>query len=126
DGLSWKDENLPYEPNDGSSWSVAPDWEAARGLEYDLFSVEAAASTLHSRLREHFAEEPVFLEAIDVLLGITGSSTEAERKRAAHRAEGYFIKDEKLWNLGGVNPTRAVSRRECVTKREATQLAREE
>jgi hypothetical protein len=36
DGLSRKDENLPYEPNSGSSWSVMPDWEAARGLEYDL------------------------------------------------------------------------------------------
>jgi len=126
DGLSRRDEDLPHEPDDGSSWSVPPDWETARGLEYDLFAVETTPSTLHSRLRERFAEEPVFLEAIDALLGITGSSTETERKRAAHRAEGYFIEDEKLWKLGGVTPTRAVSRRECVTKREATQLAREE
>jgi hypothetical protein len=71
-------------------------------------------------------EERVFLEAIDALLGITGSSTESERKRAAHCAEGYFIEDGKLWKLGGVTPTRTVSCGECVTKKEATQLAWEE
>ena len=29
DGLSHKDEDLPHEPEDGSSWSVEPDWETA-------------------------------------------------------------------------------------------------
>jgi len=52
DGLSRKDENLPHELDDGSSWSVTPDWETARGLEYDLFSVETTTSTLHSELRD--------------------------------------------------------------------------
>ena len=126
DGLSRKDEDLPHTEGDGSSWAVAPDWEVARGLEYDLFSVEVATSTLHSKLRERFADERVFLEVVDALLGITGSSTESERKRAAHRAEGYFIEDGRLWKLGGATPTWAVPRRECVTKKEATQLAREE
>ena len=28
-GISWKDEDLPHKENDGSSWSVAPDWENA-------------------------------------------------------------------------------------------------
>ena len=116
EGLSRKDENLPREPGDGSSWSVIPDWEAACGLEYDLFSVKTATSTLHSELRERFAEENVFLEVIDTLLGIVRSSTDAECKRATHHAEGYFIEDSKLWKLGGATPTRVVSRRECVTK----------
>jgi len=80
DGISHKDEDLPHEPDNSSSWSVTPDWETARGLEYDLFSVEEILSTLHSQLREHFMEEPVFLEVIDALLGITRSSTEVERK----------------------------------------------
>ena len=50
DRLSCKDEDLLHVPRDGSSWSVEPDWETARGLEYDLFSVKMAMSTLHSRL----------------------------------------------------------------------------
>jgi transposase InsO family protein len=126
DGLSRKDEDLPHVAGDGSSWSVLPDWETARGLEYDLFSVDIATSTIHSTLRERFANERVFLEVIDALLGITKSSTDSERKRAMHRAEGYFIENGKLWRLGGATPTRSVARRECVTKLEATQLAREE
>ena len=40
--------------------------------------------------------------------------------------EGYFIEDGKLWRLGGATPTRLVACQECVTKLEATQLAREE
>jgi hypothetical protein len=116
-GLSRRDKDLPHEPNDGSSWLVTPDWETARGLEYDLFSVEPTMSTLHSHLREQFAEEQVFLEAIAALLGITGASTEAECKWAAHRAEGFFIEDGKLWKLGGATPTCLVSCRECITKK---------
>jgi hypothetical protein len=83
-------------------------------------------STLHSSLHEHFADEAVFLEVLHVLLGITRASTKAERKRAKHHSDGYFIDKGKLWQLGGATPTRAVARRECVTKLEATQLAREE
>lgn len=81
---------------------------------------------MHSKLCECFADEQVFLEVVDVLLGITSSSTESKRKQAAHRMEGYFIKDDKLWKLGGATPTRAVSHQECITKKEATQLAQEE
>jgi len=110
---------------DGSSWSVIPDWEHMRGLQYDMFSVDIP-STMHSILRERFIKEPVFIEAVDALLGITGASTESECGRAKHRAEGYFIEDGKLWRLGGATPTRAVSRQECITKLEAIQLAREE
>src|SRR5882762_885168 len=125
DGISRKDEGLPRIEGDGSSWSVIPDWEHMRGLQYDMFSVDVP-STMHSILHERFIKEPVFIEAVDALLGITGTSTERERSRAKHRAEGYFIEDGKLWRLGGATPTRTVSRRECVTKLEAIQLAREE
>jgi hypothetical protein len=90
-----------------------------------MFSVDVR-SIVHSILRERFIKEPVFIEAIDALLGITGTSMERERSRAKHRAEGYFIEDGKLWCLGGATPTRTVSRRECVTELEAIQLAREE
>jgi len=91
-----------------------------------LFSIEATTSTTHTTLRKRFSKERIFVEVVDALLGITGASTESERKRASHRAEGYFIEDGKLWRLGGTTPSRAVARRECVTKAEAVQLAREE
>jgi len=126
DGISRKDEDLPHEDGDGSSWSVPPDWEHARGLQYDLFSVETVVDTVHSKLRDRFKNENIFLEVVDALLGTTGASSDADRKRATHRAEGYFIEDGKLWRLGGSTPTRTVYRRECVTKLEATQLARQE
>jgi len=105
DGISRKDEDLPHEDGDGSSWSVPPDWEHARGLHYDLFSVETAVDTVHSRLRDRFKNENIFLEVVDALLGTTGASSDADRKRAAHRAEGYFVEDGKLWRLGGSTPT---------------------
>jgi len=126
DGFSRMDEGQPHRENDGSSWTVVPDREHAYGIHYDLFTVGTTTSTLHSSLRERFANEAIFLEVLHAILGITGASTEGERKRAAHRSEGYFVEDGKLWRLGGATPTRAVARRECVTKLEATQLAREE
>jgi hypothetical protein len=128
DGISRQDEGQPYRENDGSSWSVLPDWEHARGLHYDLFSVENTdtITTVHDELRKRFSNEHVFVEVIDALLGITGASTDSERKRAAHRAKGYFIEDNKLWRLGVHTPTRSVPRQECVTRAEATQFAREE
>lgn len=101
DGFSRKDEDLPHIEGDGSSWSVPPDWEHARGLQYDLFTVETVINTTHSTLRNRFKDKSVFLEAIDALLGITGASSDADCKRAAHRAEGYFVEDNKLWCLGG-------------------------
>ena len=57
DGLSRKDEELPHRTDDGSTWSVIPDWEEAQGLHYDLFVVEAQPETLHSRLHDHFRDE---------------------------------------------------------------------
>ena len=84
DGLSRKDEGLPHIEGDGSSWSVVPDWEHSRGLVYDLFSVNPTDTTIHSSLHEHFKDENVFLEAVDALLRIMGTSTESDRKRAKY------------------------------------------
>src|ERR1700683_3793328 len=86
DGLSRKDEGLPHIKGDGSSWSVVPDWEHSRGLEYDLFSVSPTNTTTHSSLRERFKDARVFLEAVDALLGVTGASTKSEHKRAKYQA----------------------------------------
>ena len=126
DGISRKDEGQPRQPGDSSEWSVTPDWETARGLVYDLFTVAGAPTDLQRQLRERFKDENVFIEVIDALSSIDKPTTEQDRKRAQHKAEGYLIEDGKLWRLGGATPARAVSRRECVTKAEATELARVE
>jgi RNase H-like domain found in reverse transcriptase len=124
--LSRKDEGLPHIEGDGSSWSVVPDWEHSCGLVYDLFSVNTTDTTIHSSLHERFKDENIFLEAVDTLLGITGTFTESDCKHAKYRADGFFIEDGKLWQLGGFSPTRAVPCQECVSKLEATQLGKEE
>jgi hypothetical protein len=123
DGISRKDEDQPHIEDDGSSWSVVPDWEEARGLEYDLFTVTDTTSDTHHKLRHRFKDERIFIEVVDALLGLDESTSESDRRRAKHRAEGYFIDEGKLWRLGGATPTRAVPRRECVSKAEATKLA---
>jgi transposase InsO family protein len=46
------------------------------------------------------------------------------KKRARHRASEYMIEDGKLWRVAGGHSTRARSRVECVTREEATELAR--
>ena len=114
----------PHRNRDRSSWTVPPNWENTWGLEYNLFITDIAPNTLHSQLRDRFKDEPVFVEIVDALLGITDSTSERNHKKAAHRAEGYFIKDEKLWKLGSFTPARATARRECITKQEAVELAR--
>ena len=57
--------------------------------------------------------------------GLT-NTLDMDCKRAKHQVEGYFIDDGKLWRLGGTTPTRAVPRRECVSKAEAVSLAKAE
>jgi hypothetical protein len=120
------DEGQTHRENDGSSWSVVPDREHAHGIHFDLFTVRTTTSTLHSPLRECFANEAIFLKVLHAILGITEALTEAEHKRAKHRSEGYFIEDGKHWCLGSATLMRAVTHQECITKLEATQLAREE
>jgi hypothetical protein len=118
DGISRRDEDQPHTDGDGSSWSVEPDWENARGLEYDLFSVGLAHSDTHNDLHTRFADEHIFVEGVDALLRVDKHTPEVDQKGAKHKAEGYFIDEGKLWRLGGVTPTRAVPQRECVSKAE--------
>jgi len=116
----------PTIDGDGSSWSVAPDWEDARGLEYNLFTITDVTSDTHHKLRDRFKDERIFIEIVDALLGLDDNTSDNDRKRAKHRAEGYFIDEGKLWRLGGATPTRAVPRREYVSKAEAIKLSKAE
>lgn len=54
------------------------------------------------------------------------TTSDADHKKAAHRAKGYFIEEGKLWKLSRYTPLRATAHRECITKVEAMQMARVE
>ena len=124
DGISRQYENTPKVGNDGSEWEVDSDWESKAGLAYGVNCVSISPAT--STLRDRFANTPLFRDVIDALEGIQSGLGLRERKRARHRSARYMIDEGRLWYVGGGTLTRAVARRECVTKEEAMELAKVE
>ena len=124
DGLSRQYEGTPKSHNDGSEWSVSPDSHKTAELANDVFQVEI--SDQQTALRNRFHDEPVFTQVIDALLELDQGTRIRERMRARHRALNYAIIDGKLWFIGGGTGVRARPKRECVTKAEAVELARQE
>ena len=122
DGLSRQFENTPKSAGDGSEWDVDSDWESRAGLVFGINFTTISPTT--QGLRDRFATTPLFRDVIDALENIQSGLGLRERKRARHRAARYMIEDGKLWFVGGGTRTRAVARRECVTKEEATELAK--
>ncbi|KAG2738033.1 hypothetical protein P692DRAFT_201731996, partial [Suillus brevipes Sb2] len=114
----------PRAEGDGSAWSVSEDWESAHGLVNDLLLVQLTDSMV-SDLRERFAQEPLFLEVIEALQDLDGDKPERERHRARHRALGYMIDEGRLWKIADGKSTRARAKLECVSQKEATELARQ-
>ena len=122
DGLSRQFENTPKMAGDGSEWDVDSDWESRAGLVFGI-NYTTISPTIQS-LRDRFATTPLFRDVIDALEDIQSGLGLRERKRARHRAARYMIEEGKLWFIGGGTRTRAVARRECVTKEEAIELAK--
>ncbi|KIM35492.1 hypothetical protein M413DRAFT_35841, partial [Hebeloma cylindrosporum] len=111
---------------DGHEWTVSEDWEARVGLAHDIFGVaeeEEEKRDVATTLRARFAEEKVFVEVIDALLELDQGTSLREKKRARHRAEGYLVENGKLWKLGDGKTIRARPRVECVSRREAREMA---
>ena len=126
DGLSRANEGLPNEEGDGSQWTVSEDWETATGLTHDIFYTTNPATPEVVQLRERFKNEPIFSEVIDALLNLDHGKDVRLRKRARHRASEYSIAENRLWKVAGGHHIRARAKVECITKDEATALAREE
>jgi hypothetical protein len=124
DGLSRADEGSDNEEGDGSDWTVSEDWEANVGLTHDIFQLSNDETTEIANLRERFKDEPIFAEVIDAILGMDQHTGLRQKKRARHRASEYMIENGKLWRVAGGHGTRARSRVECVTREEATNLAK--
>jgi len=109
DGISRQYEGTDKTPGDGSEWTVTPDWEEITGLVHDLYLVAEAPNL--TVLKERFKNEPLFLDIIDAIIGISsGNTTVQEKKRAQHQKTQYMLKEGKLWFVGGGSGTRATSR----------------
>ena len=122
DGISRQYEDTPKTGDDGSGWTVNPDWESGAGLAYGINCVSIPPTT--QVLRDRFESTPLFKDVVDALEGIQSGLGLRERKRARHRAARYMVDNGKLWYIGGGTRVRAVARRECVTKEEAVELAK--
>jgi hypothetical protein len=126
DGSSRANEGLPNEEDDGSLWSVSEDWEATTGLTHDIFYLTNPASPEVDQLRKRFKDEPIFAEVVDALLELDQGKSIRLRKRARHRASEYLIEDKRLWRVASGHQNRARPKVECVTRQEATALAKKE
>ncbi|KAK6971466.1 hypothetical protein R3P38DRAFT_2587204, partial [Favolaschia claudopus] len=128
-------EDVARVKGDGHEWTVSADGEAESGLVSDLFAVcveQIGESEVFMvvalpegvmALRERFKGEPVYVEVIDALFELDMGTTKRERQRAKHRAAGYFVDGLKLWRLYGGRRDRGRSRRECITRAEAVEMA---
>ena len=126
DGLSRANEGLPNEQGDGSQWTVSEDWEATTGLTHDIFLITDPTNPEVSQLREHFENEPIFLEVIEAILNLDQGKDVRIRKRARHRASEYIVENGKLWRVAGGHHNRARTKVECISKAEAKALAQKE
>ena len=123
DGVSWQYEGMEKVPEDGSEWTVTPDWEEAMGLVHDLYSITELPDL--SVLKKRFESEPLYLNVINVIVGLLfREATVREKKKAEHRKTQYMIEGGKLWFVGGGSGTRARDRRDCVSRVEAVELAK--
>ncbi|KAF8231215.1 hypothetical protein L208DRAFT_1278177, partial [Tricholoma matsutake] len=83
-----------------SEWSVLLDWEAMQGIKNNIMLVTEMMSTQNPHpLETHFKDDSFFQPIMQYLLGHTTSTTISERRRMVHRAEGFMIKDGKLWRV---------------------------
>jgi len=84
DGISRQYEGTDKAPGDGSEWTVTPDWEEVMGLVHDLFLVDESMDL--TVLKERFKNEPLYLNVIDVIIGLSSHEvTIWEKKRVQHR-----------------------------------------
>jgi hypothetical protein len=80
----------------------------------------------HVALWERFASEPMFTQIIGVLLELDHGTRLRDQKRVQHNVVNYQIQEGKLWFIGGGTKIQARPWQECVTKAEATEMARKE
>ena len=104
DSISRQYEGTDKTPGDGSEWTVTPDWEEITGLVHDLYLVAETPDL--TVLKERFKDEPLFLNVVDAIIGLSsGDTTVREKKQVQHRETQYMLEDGKLWFVGGGSGT---------------------
>ena len=89
---------------------------------HDLYHVAKSLDLMV--LQERFKDEPLFLDVIDAIVGLSSNNvTVREKKRAQHQKTQYMLDEGKLWFVGGGSGMRARARRECVSRVEAVEWA---
>ena len=78
DGVSRQYEGTPKGSRDGSEWTVSPDIDDTISVIQDLFQVEVSFEA--AKLRERFANEPLFLDVVNALLELDHGTKLQERK----------------------------------------------
>jgi transposase InsO family protein len=127
DGLSRQWEGQQPTGEDGSEWTVNPDRDDQVGLVNDiLLTVEGGTQEQVEALRDRLQNEHLFVEVVDAIVGQDKAGTVRDRMRARHRASQYVLEEGKLWKLHGGTSTRARTRTECVSRKEAEALANEQ
>ncbi|QRV79985.1 Retrovirus-related Pol polyprotein from transposon [Ceratobasidium sp. AG-Ba] len=126
DGLSRMYEGRPdNDEGPGQTTDVDPGWEARKELLNDMYLLLDNNDT--ANLLKRFKDNTYFTDILEHLLfdeDVESDDKEAqrERRRRAHRAEGYFVEDGKLWLSGGKH-SRAGSKVECIPESEGRRLA---
>ncbi|KIK79932.1 hypothetical protein PAXRUDRAFT_102602, partial [Paxillus rubicundulus Ve08.2h10] len=109
---------------DGSEWSINEDWEASRGIANDLFTIAVDLSL--SKLHAHFTDEPLLLEIIEALHDLDSDKPDWIQRCVRHRALNYLVEDGRLFRITDGRSVRARARVECVSQKEAIELAKDE
>ncbi|QRV88070.1 Retrovirus-related Pol polyprotein from transposon opus [Ceratobasidium sp. AG-Ba] len=127
DALSRMYEGRPdADEGPGSQDDVDPGWEAKKGLINDMYHL--VADTSIAELLERFGDDEYFSDILLHLLfendpeNPDSPEAEKERRRRAHKAEGYLIEDGKLWLAAGKH-ARNGHRVECIPISEGQDLA---
>src|ERR1700735_3104750 len=91
--------NRHRKPEDGSNWSVLPDWEATRGICNNVMSITTPPPPLPYEIADWFKGDVFFEPIVHHLLGRDSGSSISEWRRAMHRSQGFMIERGKLWRL---------------------------
>ena len=85
DGLSQQYEDSPHMPEDGSNWTVSPDWEAQEGITNNVFGI-SPTQPKNADIRKCLAGESLYLQVINALEEIEGPWLLCSQMCAKHQA----------------------------------------
>ncbi|KLO15839.1 hypothetical protein SCHPADRAFT_824099, partial [Schizopora paradoxa] len=123
DAISQMWQNRLHFLGDGSDWSVVPDWEARDKSAHPIFLVTPSEDEISPHpLEIRFTNDSFFMPIVLYLLGKPAGASVRERKRSKHRAESFFIQDDKLFKLNSRGTDRCPSV-ECVPSSEGFEIA---